>query len=266
MGRMTRPEPEIASDAGAPSLMARRTVYGARAKLGLIVPPTNTANEAEWWSLAPEGVTIHTSRMPLHTDTTSETGKKALLDDIAHHANDVARADVDLIVYACTAGSMVSPVTQLPDHIAHETGRPSVTTAQAIVAALDALGAARICVATPYHDALNEHEAAFLEAHGKTVLAMEGLGYGARGPEEYRNIARVTPDEVDDLARRVARRGADALLLSCTDLATLPSIPKLEAALGQPVVSSNTATFWLALRSVGIDDRIGGAGAILERH
>src|SRR5690606_32966375 len=38
--------------------------YGWRARLGLIVPPTNTVNEAEWRIMAPEGVTIHSARMP----------------------------------------------------------------------------------------------------------------------------------------------------------------------------------------------------------
>jgi maleate cis-trans isomerase len=264
MGGVNGPSKDIAH-AAPPTLLDRRTVYGPRAKLGLIVPPTNTANEAEWWSMAPAGVSIHATRMPLHADTSNAQGRNALLADIAHHARDIAEADVDLVVYACTAGSMVTPVTELPDYMRRETGRASITTAQAIIAALDALDAKRICVGTPYHDALNDHEAAFLEAHSKALVAIEGLGYGANGPDEYRNIARLTPAEVEALARRVARPGADALLLSCTDLATLTSISRLESELGLPVISSNTATFWLALRTVGLGDRIDGAGALFQR-
>ena len=64
------------------SLLDRPTVYGARAKLGVIVPPTNTSNEAEWQIMAPQGVTIHSARMPLHADTESEAGKAALYDDV----------------------------------------------------------------------------------------------------------------------------------------------------------------------------------------
>ena len=40
--------------------------YGWRAKIGLIVPLTNTVNEAEWARMAPEGVSIHVTRMTLH--------------------------------------------------------------------------------------------------------------------------------------------------------------------------------------------------------
>ena len=54
------------------------TTYGWRAKIGVIVPPTNTVNEAEWQLMAPAGVSVHTTRMPLHEDTTSAAGTRAL--------------------------------------------------------------------------------------------------------------------------------------------------------------------------------------------
>ena len=172
----------------------------------------------------------------------------------------------DVIAYGCTAGSMVTPVDGLPDFMTTAAGRPAVTTAQAIVEALRALGIGKLSVATPYHDALNDHEVRFLTGQGFEVLAIEGLGYGAAGPQEYRNVARIAPGVVLELACRVDRPEAEALLLSCTDLATLDVIARLEDELGKPVISSNTATFWLALRRAGIDDRIRGYGRLLEQH
>ena len=91
------------------------TTYGWRAKIGLIVPPTNTVNEAEWQIMAPDGVTIHSTRMPLHADTTSEAGKAALYADIEKAVADLAQAGPDCIAYGCTAGSMVMPITALTD-------------------------------------------------------------------------------------------------------------------------------------------------------
>ena len=49
------------------------TRYGRRAKLGLIVPVTNTVNEAEWHQHTPRGVTVHSARMPLHADVSPAT-------------------------------------------------------------------------------------------------------------------------------------------------------------------------------------------------
>lgn len=245
--------------------MSHPTVYGARAKLGVIVPPTNTANEAEWNRLAPAGVTIHATRMKLHTDIRSAAGKRALLEDVKRHALDLAQAGVSVIAYGCTAGSLTVPAAELPDYMERETGSPCVTTAQALVEALRALGAKRVAVATPYHDALNRHEAEFLHAHGFEVVSLRGMGYGAGGVAEYRNIARVPASEVYAFAAGVMTPAAEALLISCTDFATLDVIGRLEAETGRPVVSSNQATFWLALRKAGIVDRLAGAGRLLAQ-
>ena len=244
----------------------RPTVYGTRAKIGVIVPPTNTANEAEWARMVPPGVTLHAARMPLHLDTESEAGKAALYADVERYAGDLAMASVDLIAYGCTAGSMASPVGALPSFMSERTGRPAVTTAQALVEALGALGATRIALGTPYDAGLNAHEVRFLADHGIEVVHEEGFGYGAGGPQEHRNIARIRPEEVYALARRVDRPEAQAILLSCTDLATLDVVERLEAECGKPVVSSNTATFWFALRSAGIEDRLEGFGRLLKEH
>ncbi len=246
--------------------LADTPVYSWRARIGVIVPPTNTVNEAEWNRMAPEGVTIHSARMPLHTDTTSKAGKRALLDDLRKASADLAQAGVDVIAYGCTAGSMVSPITELSDFMTQTVGVPAVTTAGALVDALAALGARRISVATPYHDALNEHERNFLAEHGFETLALTGLGYGANGPEEYKCIARVPTDRVYALARSVDREEADAILISCTDLATLEVIPRLENELGKPAVSSNQATFWAALRAAGLDLRFDEYGELLRAH
>lgn len=240
--------------------------YGWRAKIGLIVPPTNTVNEAEWGRMAPEGVTIHVTRMALHTDTSSPEGEQRLYADIERATRDLAQAGLDAIAYGCTAGSMVMPLGRLTDFMAGVAGVPCVATAPSLVHACRALGAERVALATPYHDALNEHERRFLAQNGIEVVALKGLGIGAGGPHEYVRIARVPKDEVAAHARSVDCPAAQALVVSCTDFATLEAIPALERALGKPVVTSNQATFWAALRAAGVDDRLEAGGRLLATH
>jgi len=240
--------------------------YGQRARLGLIVPPTNTVNEAEWARMIPEGVTVHGMRMPLHSDTSSVAGRQALYEDVRHAAGELAKAGPDVIVYACTAGSMVSPLSMLTDFIQRETGIPAVATAPALVHAAHALGLRRVALATPYHDALNRHEIEFLAEHGIEVLGVRGLGIGAGGPHEYVRIARMPKPEVLAHCLAADLPGAEGMIVSCTDFATLEAIPVLEARLGKPVISSNLATLWLTLRTAGVADRIAGFGSLLERH
>jgi maleate isomerase/arylmalonate decarboxylase len=239
--------------------------YGFRAKLGLIVPPTNTVNEAEWAQMLPRGVTVHATRMPLHTDTQTEAGRAALFADVRHAAGTLAQAGPDVIVYACTAGSMSRPLDALTDFITAQTGVPAVATAPARVYAARALGLHRVALATPYHDRLNEHEVQFLAENGITVVSLRGLGIGAGGPEEYVRIARLAPEQVFAHCLGADVPAAQGLIISCTDFATLHSLPVLESRLGKPVISSNLASFWRTLRMAGIEDALTGFGSLLER-
>lgn len=243
--------------------MRHQSHYSHRAKIGLVTPATNTVNEAEWARLMPDGVTFHTQRMVL---SASSHARADVLDQIQAASEILLQADVDVLAYACTAGSMVTPADGLTQAASARIGRPVVTTAAAIIAALHALGASRISVATPYHQALNDHEVDFLAGHGIDTLAIAGLGIGANGPADYPQIARTPIDRVRDLARQVHRPDAQALLLTCTDFPTLTLIDALEAELGTPVVTSNTATLWAALRAAGIGDAIAGAGLLMARQ
>jgi len=243
-----------------------RSTYGFRAKLGLIVPPTNTVNEAEWARMLPQGVTFHTHRMPLHADASSEAGRKALLADLDQAFAMLRQARVDAIAYACTAGSMINPAEALPQELSRRSGVAAVTTAAAIVAALKALGVERLSVATPYADALNEHETRFLEDNGFVVQRLIGLGIGAGGPSEYPLIAETPIEAVAEHARRAFVAGSEALLITCTDFPTLPILASLETELDAPVVTSNQATFWAMLRAAGVPDRLDGLGRLLAHH
>lgn len=240
------------------------TSYGQRAKLGLIVPPTNTVNEAEWQQMMPENVTFHVTRMPLHSDTSSAAGKKALHSDIEKATSDLAQAGMSVIAYGCTAGSMVQPLDQLSDFMTEISGTPAVTTAGAIVAALQALNVTKISIATPYHDALNAHEVAFLAENGVETLEIKGLGIGGGGPHEYIQIARTPVDQIKSHVLSVDHKDADAILISCTDFPALDLIPELEAELGKPIITSNQATLWAALRAAKIEDHFKNFGMLLK--
>lgn len=238
------------------------SAYSYRAKLGLIVPPTNTVNEAEWMQMMPPGVTFHTHRMRLHGAGEHDR----LMADLAGVVDLLGQSGADAIAYACTAGSMTIPASRLPEEASAATGRRILTTSAALVDALNALGAKRISIATPYAQATNDHEVEFLHAHGIETLAIAGLGIGAGGPHEFVRIARTPLESVRDHALGVFDPASDALLIACTDFPTLPLISPLEDDLGVPVVTSNQATLWAMLRAVGIDDRLTGMGRLLAEH
>ena len=243
-----------------------QSTYGWRARIGLIVPPTNTVNEAEWVKMVPDGVTFHTHRMRLHDDIEGKEGLQRLHDDLDAAFAMLKPANPDVIAYACTAGSMVHPVTSLPDQLRHRNAISAVTTSAAIVAALQALGAAQLSVATPYADRLNAHEQHFLQQNGFAVARIAGLGIGASGPSEYPLIAQTPIEIVRQHARDAFVDGSDALVLLCTDFPTLPLIEELEKTFDVPIVTSNQATLWASLRGAGLNDQLSGLGRLLAIH
>ena len=240
------------------------STYGPRARLGLIVPPTNTVNESEWARMMPDGVSFHTTRMALHSDTISPEGRERLWADLDKAIAQLTPARLDVVAYACTAGSMTTPVQDIPQQMAARSGTPSVTTAASIIAALEALEVRRVAVATPYHQALNDHEVEFLEAHGFQVTAISGLGIGAGGPGEYPRISESTLGNVRSHVTSVLGGDEQALLITCTDFPSLPLIEGLERDNGLPVISSNTATLWGALRMAGIADDVPLGGRLFR--
>lgn len=234
--------------------------YGRRRRIGLLVPSSNTTMEPELHRMTPGGVSIHTARMRLVETTPEKLVEMA--DDAGRAAHLLATAEVDFIVYGCTTGSLIGGVEweeRLVQGIERETGVPTISTSRAVIDALKALNVERVAVATPYIDVLNRLERAFLESHGIEVTAIRGLGI-VRNVE----IGRTEGAAVEELVRAVAG-GADAVFISCTNLPTIGLIEPLEAGLRRPIVTSNQASLWAALRGEGFHG-VKGYGALLWRH
>ncbi len=236
--------------------------YGWRAKIGLIVPSTNTINEPEFWRLAPEGVTIHTDRVLLKGKAT-EKSYFEMADALAQAAERLATAEVDVVAYGCTSGSIICPLPELLERMSAQTRTPATAAAGAVTMALRALGARSVAVATPYVGFVNESERQFLVDAGFHVTSLLGLELGET-QEERRGIGRVPPQQVYRMAKAADRPDADAIFISCTNLATLDVIAAIERDLGKPVVTSNQACFWACLRLLGLPTAIDGHGRLLE--
>ncbi len=236
---------------------------GWRKKIGVIVPTSNTVNEAEFNRVAPPGVSFHFTRSPLHSDPSADDFAE-MLSDVERAMRDLAACNTSYATYACTAGSMACPTERLLGTM-RKSGVEANSTAQAIVAALETLGARRISMASPYTDDTNEHEAHYLLGCGIEVIASAGLGLNT-SLAGIQKISRVPPPDVFEHASAVDRKNADALLICCTDFNTFDVIEPLEDALSKPVVSSNSATLWHTLRQAGIDDPIPGLGVLLRDH
>jgi maleate isomerase len=141
------------------------------------------------------------------------------------------------------------------------TGLPALATADALLAAVAALGGRRVLLVTPYIEAVHAREAAFLEANGVRVAGGSCLGIDTNA-----EMARVAPTAIAAQARAAfaATPDADLCLVSCTAIRSGAAIGGLEAELGMPVVTSNQALAWHALRALGLRERVDGFGRLLR--
>lgn len=232
--------------------------YSNRLRIGLMVPSSNTTMEPEFYSMVPSGVSVHTSRMELEEVTT--TGLTRMAEEAERAARLLATADVDVIIYGCTTGSLVGGVEwekRLVQSIEEDTNTRAFSTSWAVVEAIKSLDGDSVSVATPYTDDLNRLERAFLESYGLKVNTVRGLGL-VRNLEI--GITELTV--VEELVRATAN-GSDIIFISCTNLPTIGLIGKLEAELGRPIVTSNQASIWAALRGSGVTG-IEGFGELLR--
>lgn len=214
-----------------------------------VVAPFDLALDRELWRWTPEPVSLYLTRTPRLEGPVGVALAEHLadLDVVAAGCSAVAVADPGVTAYLCTSASFVAGLdgeARLRAAMSHGGARHALTTSGAVLGALSALGVSRVAVATPYDEALTARLVAFLAEAGVQTTGSAFLGLGA-------DIWRVGADSVRALARAVPRDGAQALVLSCTNLRTYDVIAALETELGIPVVSANLATMWAALRILG---------------
>ena len=77
--------------------------YGDRARIGMLLPSVNRAAEPQITEMLPTGVSLHTTRL---RQSSEEEHINEMAADVERGAVMLADADVDLIVFHCTAASM----------------------------------------------------------------------------------------------------------------------------------------------------------------
>ena len=235
-------------------------MYGARCKIGVIVPSLNNTLEPEFNRMVPADVAVYATRLRLERGVPDDLRAMA---DLTEQAGELLRhADVDCIAYCCTTGSLIDGVDwdeELAARLGKATELPVTTTAYAAIKAMRSLGLKSVSVATPYIDEVNEIERAYIEACGIRVNSITGLQF-TRGEE----LHSLDQDAAREFCRAAMVDGADGLFISCTDFASIDFIEELERDLGKPVVTSNTATLWMVLSLIKLDQPIEGFGQLLS--
>ena len=242
-------------------------------RIGQIVPSSNVTMETEIPAMLraregvlPERFTFHSSRMRMKKVTKEELA--AMDADSDRCALELSDAAVDVLGYACLVAimSMGPGYHRVSEARLHrrtvENGRPApvVTSAGALVDGLAVLGAKRVAIVAPYMKPLAELVVSYIENEGIEVRDWLALEI----PDNL-EVAAQDPANLLGHYKKLDLTGVDVLVLSaCVQMPSLPSIQKVEDAIGLPVVSAAVCTTYQMLKKLGLEPRVPDAGALLS--
>ena len=241
-----------------------------RAKIAVVVPATNTIVQPEYEAMRPPGVTNHVTRMylPPRPYGDMEVYRKALETEEGN-LEDALRLVLPCEPHVVAHGHSIHSFRGDRGRAEAEQrklkaicGVPFVTPSMAVLAALEAIGnPKRVAILTPYWPPADTMISEFFTACGYEVVGSHGLK--ATGPVA---VAQIPLEQIRAGFQQVDTARAEVLIHVGTNLAVAAITGDIEAIHGKPLIGVNVATYWQALRSAGIADRINGFGMLLARH
>ncbi|KEA53558.1 Asp/Glu racemase [Mangrovibacter sp. MFB070] len=235
--------------------------YGYSARIGLIVLSTDPVIERDFHHMVPDdSMGVFSTRIYLETPNSDRTFL-ALADELAPAASLLLpESTLDAIVFGCTSASTLIGPERVSTLI--QQGRPGVCVTNPATAALEALRffkARRIALVTPYTVQMTENVMAFLAENGITFSSVRVAGY-----DTDHTIGSIPANFFVDAVLSSDLSDVDAVFISCTGTKALNVIDEIEEKTGLPVVVSNQAAFWHALRLSGCQKNIPGYGRLLN--
>ncbi len=246
----------------------RPNYIGHRAKIGVIVPSTNTAVEYDLQKLNVPGVTWHPSRFwvespSLDTDEAFLYFLGLIRKEIPLSIRDVLTCNPSHIMMGMSAETFWGGVEgnqQFLDRVVAQIGELGLTTgANACSEALESFGAKRIAVLTPYQEVGDKQVVKYFSELGYDVRRVVGLRC-----DSATSIAETPEEDVLAAVRELDGPDVDAILQVGTNLSTVDLFPVLEKWLQKPCLPINVITAWHALRNSGVNDKIDGMGWLME--
>lgn len=232
-------------------------------RIGLILLATDHTTERDFARACPhDRVGIYCNRILNENPTTPENLRKMQPRLTEGAALILPDEDVDVIYYGCTSASAVLGNDTVVSTIqAAKSGTPVITPTSAADTALQTLGAKRISILTPYIEETSAAIAEYFAGRGYDVANLECFGIA-----DDREMARISLDTIVEAGCKAQSADADALFISCTALPSAQVVKRIEAETGKPVVTSNQAGVWLALRTIGFNDGYDDYGRLLTMH
>jgi maleate isomerase len=242
---------------------------GYRARIGLLTPNDDAVPESEFWTMAPEGVSVHVARVLL-VDTRTFSDPPHPDDATAL----LAALPMQAIVFSFTTTSYVmgrEGERALKARLEKRSnGIPVLLPCPAAIAAFQALGTGRIALIHPPWFADDEQQLgiAYFRKEGFDVvyasqMNLRGLPV-AKPTDPLRKFTELYPAELYGFARANVPSSAEAVFFAGNGFRAIGMIAALEEDLGRPVLTGNQVAFWYALRQAGVHEPVNGYGRIFR--
>jgi maleate isomerase len=244
---------------------------GYRMKFAVVAPSTNTSVEPEYANMRPHGVTNHFSRISIaDTTVTDDDSFMVMLEDIRSSTFDAVDVSMSMdpgcVIMGMSAETFwdgVEGAELLHKKMLERTGGvPVIMGSTAVDAAIKAYEKdtgpiKKLGIITPYMPVGDRNVQKFFEDQGYEVVNLVGL----KSPSPML-IAHESKQKLKHAAIQVSE-GVDAVIQAGTNLAFGEVAAIAEFWMEKPVIAINTATYWHALRTMGIKDQMQGFGRLM---
>lgn len=238
-------------------------------KFGALGPSTNTIVQPDFDDMRPVGVTNHYSRivipdMPVSSDDDFLKLVNAIQENTLQATDVLKSCEMQYLVMGMSATTFWNGRKGAEAYRKMMEDRAEVGVSCgsfACEAALNAYGAKRIAFLSPYFPVANAQVRRFFEDCGFSVVRDTCL----RRPSPVQ-IAHTTDAQCRAAIQELDGDDVDAIVQVGTNLSMVQLAAAAELFLGKPVIAINTATYWHALRTVDIQDRMAGFGTLLSHH
>ena len=240
---------------------------GWRHRFGVLGPSTNTVVQPDMEAMRPVGVTNHYSRIYTpNADAVSNESFLAGVSLIGRNTLDavtsVMTSAPDSLVMGMSAVTFIGGMAgadAFQASLEQASGLPVSIGSHATAAALRIHGAKRVAFLSPYFPAANTEVRRYLTEAGFDIVRDHCLQCPS-----WTAIAAIPPDTIREALRTLDGDDVDAIVQVGTNLSAVRLCAAAELWLGKPVIAINVATYWHALRTCGIDDKVAGMGRLLE--
>jgi maleate isomerase len=232
--------------------------FGPRGVFSALIPLQNSNMQPEYERMRPEGISNQMYRFDItDTDRVSEAVLAALPG--AHGCfPDMIIGSNSLELRNWSVKRQVEYCEQFAELAK---GVPFVTATEATEAALRTMGSKRIALISP-----------LAEENSKSAIDYYDQTTGIEIPysvcmkfKEAGNVIKLSVDEILKTFYEVDHDDIDTFLHIGGSLGISGMVEELEQKLGRPVITSNSATYWYALRKHGITDPMPGFGQLLMK-